>query len=187
MAHGIAAAVLFLCLSLFPLWLFKQSRERTALYNLCGGVMLLSLALIAACGDGRAGDDTGPPPGLGVASFNFAESRLVAEIYAQALEGEGIEVRRELDLGPRELVQPALRQGLVDVVPEYLGSALTSVDPAAEVDASAPAEELVARAAETARTHDLKHLLWEMFERCRADYGANSSIFFSTRSALVHR
>ena len=48
MAHGIAAAVLFLCLSLFPLWLFKQSRERTALYNLCGIVMLLSLALIAA-------------------------------------------------------------------------------------------------------------------------------------------
>ena len=44
-------------------------------------------------------------------------------------------------------------------------------------DDSTPAEELVARAAETAQTHDLKHLLWEMFERCRADYGANSSIF----------
>ena len=96
--------------------------------------------LAAACGDGRTGDDAGPPPGLGVASFNFAESRLVAEIYAQALEGEGIQVRRELDLGPRELVQPALRQGLVDVVPEYLGSALTSVDPAAEVDPSVPAD-----------------------------------------------
>jgi hypothetical protein len=48
MAHGIAAAVLFLCLSLYPLWLFKQSRERTAVYNLCGGLMLLSLTLIAA-------------------------------------------------------------------------------------------------------------------------------------------
>ncbi|HEX6425344.1 MAG TPA: glycine betaine ABC transporter substrate-binding protein, partial [Acidimicrobiales bacterium] len=97
---------------------------------------------VAACGGGggRAGDDPEPPPGLGVASFNFAESRLVAEIYAQALEGQGIDVRRELDLGPRELVQPALREGLVDVVPEYLGSALTSVDPAAEVDRSSPAD-----------------------------------------------
>jgi len=59
-----------------------------------------------------------------VASFNFDESQLLAEIYAQALEDEGIAVRRELDLGPRELVLPALRQGFVDVVPEYLGTLL---------------------------------------------------------------
>ena len=74
-----------------------------------------------------------------MASFNFPESRLVAEIYAQALEDAGIEVRRELDLGPRELVQPVLRQGLVDVVPEYLGSALAAADPASRADRSDPA------------------------------------------------
>ena len=102
--------------------------------------LVAAVALVAAACGGRAGDDAEPPPGLGVASFDFAESRLVAEIYAQALEGQGIEVRRELGLGPRELVQPALRQGLVDVVPEYLGSALTSVEPAAEVDPSAPGD-----------------------------------------------
>lgn len=107
----------------------------------CAARLIAAVALVvAACGDGQAGDDAEPPPGIGVASFNFAESRLVAEIYAQALEGEGIEVRRELDLGPRELVQPALREGLVDIVPEYLGSALTSVAPAAEVDRSSPAD-----------------------------------------------
>jgi hypothetical protein len=43
-------------------------------------------------------------------------------------------------------------------------------------DDSTPAEERVTRAAEAARSHDLKHLLWEIFERCRADYGANSPI-----------
>lgn len=71
-----------------------------------------------------------------VASFDFAESRLVAEIYAQALEDEGFTVDRQLGLGPRELVVPALRQGLVDVVPEYAGSALDAVAPTSEVDRS---------------------------------------------------
>ena len=68
-----------------------------------------------------------------VASFNFPESVLLGEIYSQALELAGIPVRRELDLGPRELVLPALRQGRVDLVPEYLGTALEAVDPGASV------------------------------------------------------
>jgi osmoprotectant transport system substrate-binding protein len=69
-----------------------------------------------------------------VASFNFPESTLLAEIYAFALEHAGVRVRRELDLGPRELVEPALYQGYVDVVPEYVGSALAAVDPTAAAE-----------------------------------------------------
>lgn len=69
-----------------------------------------------------------------VASFSFPESDLLAEIYAQALEAVGVPVRREAGLGPRELVQPALRQGMVDLVPEYLGTALASVSPDARAD-----------------------------------------------------
>src|SRR5215207_9021015 len=59
-----------------------------------------------------------------VASFDFAESRLLAEIYAGALERAGVPVRRRLGLGPRELLAPALVSGLVDVVPEYAGTAV---------------------------------------------------------------
>ena len=59
-----------------------------------------------------------------VGSFDFAESELVAEIYSQALEGEGYDVRRAFGLGPREFVLPALAGGLIEVVPEYAGSAL---------------------------------------------------------------
>ena len=55
------------------------------------------------------------------ASFDFAESRLLAEIYAQALERAGVPVRRAFGLGPRELVASGAREGLVDVVPEYAG------------------------------------------------------------------
>jgi osmoprotectant transport system substrate-binding protein len=59
-----------------------------------------------------------------VASFDFPESVLLAEIYAQALEAGGFAVKRALNLGPRELVEPALERGLVEFVPEYLGTAL---------------------------------------------------------------
>ena len=93
---------------------------------------------LAACGGGGQEAPPALADGVAVASFNFPESRLVAEIYAQALEDEGVPVRRELDLGPRELVLPALRQGRVDIVPEYLGSALTAAAPAATVDRSDP-------------------------------------------------
>jgi osmoprotectant transport system substrate-binding protein len=95
--------------------------------------------VVVACGSPERERPPVDAERVAVASFNFPESRLVAEIYAQAIEDEGVEVRRELDLGPRELVVPALRQGLVDVVPEYLGTALTAAAPASTVDRSDPA------------------------------------------------
>lgn len=68
-----------------------------------------------------------------IGSANFVESRLLAEIFAQALEAEGVAVERHFDLGPREVYLEALRQGDIDLIPEYLGSALRylSDDPAA--------------------------------------------------------
>jgi osmoprotectant transport system substrate-binding protein len=84
------------------------------------------LAFATACGASAdtvrtsvLGDDA-----ISVASFNFPESTVLAEIYAQALEGAGFRVDRQLDLGPREMVEPALQRGLVELVPEYAGSAL---------------------------------------------------------------
>ena len=59
-----------------------------------------------------------------VASFDFPESELLGELLAQLLERSGVPVERRLGLGSREVVEPALRQGVVDVVPEYLAAAL---------------------------------------------------------------
>lgn len=94
-------------------------------------LVLVAILLAGACSDRSAEPSSvgDPADGIVVASFDFAESRLLGEIYAQALEGEGFDVVRRFDLGPRELVMPALRQGFVDVVPEYAGSALDAVDP----------------------------------------------------------
>ncbi len=92
------------------------------------GVVALVAAALSACGPA---DNTLPArpsiledDAITVGSFDFAESRLLAEIYAQALEAAGYEVDRALDLGPRELVAPALVGGLIEFVPEYAGSAL---------------------------------------------------------------
>lgn len=92
-----------------------------------GSAMVLAAALLAAsCGRGVAPATTTAleDDAITVASFNFPESVLVGEIYAQALEGEGFAVKRQLGLGARELVEPSLERGLVEFVPEYSGSAL---------------------------------------------------------------
>ena len=102
---------------------------------------ILAVSACSAPRDGQAGQRlSGGEPDIVVASFNFAESELLAEIYAAALEGAGLDVRRELRLGPRELVAPALVQGHVDLVPEYLGSALPGLgEPASRVALLTPA------------------------------------------------
>ena len=62
-----------------------------------------------------------------VGSFDFPESVLLAYLYAGALSARGYPVRVLPDLGSRELVEPALMTGLIQLVPEYTGSALEFV------------------------------------------------------------
>jgi osmoprotectant transport system substrate-binding protein len=93
---------------------------RSLFRNRVAGATLLALALVAAaCG---SGDDAAEAPTITVSSFNFNESTILGEIYAQALEAEGYDVARNLNLGNREVVQPALQSGEIDLVPEYVGS-----------------------------------------------------------------
>ena len=79
--------------------------------------------------DGDDGGDESAAPGDGptitVASFNFTESTILAELYAQALEDAGYSVERQLNLGSREVINPELFAGELDLLPEYVGSALT--------------------------------------------------------------
>ncbi len=49
---------------------------------------------------------------------------VLAEIYGDTLRARGFPVRILPNLGSRELVDPALMRGLIQVVPEYAGSAL---------------------------------------------------------------
>ena len=47
-AHGFFAAILFICLSLFPLLLFSQSRKRGPFYRMIGWSMIVLLLVTAA-------------------------------------------------------------------------------------------------------------------------------------------
>ena len=90
------------------------------------GLLVVGLLLIvAAC---TASTDPPPPRSTGVirvAAFSFTESEILAELYSQALRAEGYPTGPVVQGGPRELIQPALAEGLLDLVPEYAGSALS--------------------------------------------------------------
>lgn len=92
------------------------------------GAVLAALALIvAACGNGSGeGVDVPEGPTITVASFNFAESVILAEIYAQAMEDRGYPVARNLNLGSRELIFPEIESGAISFIPEYVGSAISA-------------------------------------------------------------
>lgn len=62
-----------------------------------------------------------------VGSFDFPESVLLADIYGKALAAAEYPVRIMPNLGTREVVDTALMDGLIQLVPEYAGSALEFV------------------------------------------------------------
>ena len=96
------------------------------------GFACLAFALGGAACTASGGSAPGPVAGPGrpvivVGSFNFPESVTLAYLFADALAGRGYLVRVLPGLGPRELVDPALMAGLIQLVPEYTGSALEFV------------------------------------------------------------
>jgi osmoprotectant transport system substrate-binding protein len=83
------------------------------------------LVLASACTTGGGGSK----PAIKVGSADFTESKLLAELYGQALEAKGYTVERKLGLGARKVSQPAIESGQIDLMPEYLGSLLGHYDP----------------------------------------------------------
>ncbi len=66
-------------------------------------------------------------PAVVVASKPFGESFLLAEMFAQLLEADGIRVTRRPGLGATEVAFEALRTNAIDVYPEYTGTGLLAV------------------------------------------------------------
>lgn len=69
---------------------------------------------------------------LTVGGVAFAENQILGEMYAQTLEAAGFTVERQLNLESREVLQPAIQDGQIDLAPEYLSSLLLFFDPEAE-------------------------------------------------------
>ena len=94
--------------------------------RLGGGFLLVLVLLVVGCDRRPAPPAPEDPrrPTIQLASFDFPESEILGELYGQALRQHGFPVEPVVQLGAREVVAPALEQGKVDMVPEYLGSAL---------------------------------------------------------------
>ncbi len=92
-------------------------------------------ATLGACGsddptatpaaDGGGGDT----PTVIVGSFAFPESEILGEIYAQALEADGVDVETKFNIGPRQQTIPALQDGSINLIPEYNGNLLAYYNP----------------------------------------------------------
>ena len=99
-------------------------RLRILAVGLCVALVLI------ACADQESPNPTQSESeeSITVASFDFSENWILAEIYGQAIRRAGIPVQMLSNVGTREVVGPALEQGQVDFVVDYLGSALEAAD-----------------------------------------------------------
>jgi osmoprotectant transport system substrate-binding protein len=93
-----------------------------------------ALALtLAACGGGDGDTVT-------IGSNDFAESRILAQIYASVLEGNDIPVDVRENIGSRENTFPAVVDGELDLVPEYTGNAYLFASGEADTELRDPDE-----------------------------------------------
>src|SRR6185312_318508 len=105
------------------------------------------LLVLAACGS--SSNPTTPAGGGGVptskaaqdtivvGSANFQENVVLADIYIEALKAKGVKVSSKLNIGSRETYIPALKDGSIDLIPEYSGVLLQYFDKTATAESSA--------------------------------------------------
>lgn len=98
---------------------------------LVAAVVVFVALLSAACGSANplgGGEISGDLKTIAVGSADFTESKIIAEIYAQALEANGFTVRRQFGIGSRETYIPAVQDHSIDLIPEYTGNLLQYFD-----------------------------------------------------------
>ncbi len=90
--------------------------------------LAVAAAALAGCGsDGGGGGSSDRLKGtsLTVGSKDFTENILVGEMLVQALENEGAKVKSQTNLGGTSVARDALKNGEIDVYPEYTGTGWT--------------------------------------------------------------
>jgi osmoprotectant transport system substrate-binding protein len=63
-----------------------------------------------------------------IGSQQYYSNEIIAELYAQVLEKDGFDVKRNYNIGQREVYLPQLQKGAIDVMPEYGGNLLQYYD-----------------------------------------------------------
>jgi len=121
----------------------------------CAMALGLSLAL-AACGGDEKPTPTQPEVSpVRIGTKNFSESVTLGELYKQALEAKGVPVELQEEVGSTEVTNAALRDGLLDMYPEYIGTLLAEVDRIVTRPASSRDAYLLAKRIEERRKFTL--------------------------------
>lgn len=104
--------------------------------------LALSITASTACGSDSdplssgGGDSSGDTNSIIIGSANFPESETVANIYAEALRANGFDVSTKLNIGSREAYIPAVKDGSIDLIPDYTGNLLQYLDKSATATSS---------------------------------------------------
>jgi osmoprotectant transport system substrate-binding protein len=95
---------------------------------LLAALLAMSLLVAAACGDDDDEGTSGAGDGVAVriADKGFSETFIVAQAYAQALDAQGF-AAEVTSLASTEIADKAIRDGEIDVYPEYVGTSYQSV------------------------------------------------------------
>ncbi|MET4637549.1 ABC transporter substrate-binding protein [Mycetocola sp. 2940] len=117
--------------------MFFSRRGRLAAAVLAAGTALV-LTGCGAGGDPLATGDTpsGDAETILVGSAGFAESEIIAQIFAQALEANGVTVDFQGQIGQRDVYIAALEDGSIDLIPDYSGNLLQFFDEDSEAKSS---------------------------------------------------
>jgi osmoprotectant transport system substrate-binding protein len=117
---------------------------RPSRVRLAGALVLLLLGMLGtACGSTAAEPSPATEPtteAVVIASYDFQENQILAEVYAEAARRDGVPVVVDHGIGTREVVAPALQQGVVHAVIDYLGTALVFARPQTEPGERSPGE-----------------------------------------------
>jgi osmoprotectant transport system substrate-binding protein len=102
--------------------------KRTVVGLVTAAVAVLGLTACGGSSNPLSSGSTSPSSSSGgtitIGSGNFAESQLLAEVYAGALRAKGVTVNEHLNIGSREVYFPALKDGSIDLIPDYSGTLL---------------------------------------------------------------
>jgi osmoprotectant transport system substrate-binding protein/osmoprotectant transport system permease protein len=128
LAGAVPAAILALVVDGGLLWIERQmSARRRSPAGRAALAAAAMIALIALLSSGVSALRGGGRDAVVVGSKNFTEQLVLGELLAQALERQGVAVKRRLNLGGTLICDRALLTGDIDVYVEYTGTALTAV------------------------------------------------------------
>lgn len=111
-----------------------MSRIHSRLALAVGTAAIAALAL-SGCSSSdpiSGGAETSAAPAsdtIVIGSQAYYSNEIIAEIYAQALEGAGFSVERQFNIGQRDAYIPSLEDGTIQLFPEYTGNLLQFFDP----------------------------------------------------------